>query len=209
MRVSKDRGRPHPSRRGLRPLLRMWRALLIARGVGGARGALRPFLSPGQVRGDGAPRGATSWCPALRRERALCEARCASRRPIAAFSLRRRAPLSHANRFNRPSRSASSWQGTLISPGGAPATPQCGFCVEPVRRSRIPLRRLSAPRRRPRMSGKPEGDGAPEKDPSFDLTPNIPIGTAPYILVLPSGQVRVGVGGLRQDGEGDQVCHRK
>ena len=65
--------------------------------------------------------------------RPLAKGRCASRRSIAAFSLRRRAALSPDGSRTalarvRPSVSASSWQGAVVPPGGAPTPPGMRAC---------------------------------------------------------------------------------
>ena len=49
-------------------------------------------------------------------------------------------------------RSASSWQGSLVTPGGAPAPPECEL-AQLARRRRIPLRSNDASRERPSLSG--------------------------------------------------------
>ena len=101
----------------------------IVRGLGEARGALRPFLFPGQVRGGGAPIGATS---SLRLRlsasalRPLARAR-ACRRSIAA-SFRRRAPL-FAEAF--ASSVSQALAGIVVSRGDPRRRPGTRFCENP------------------------------------------------------------------------------
>ena len=60
--------------------------------------------------------------------------------PHAAFSLRRRAALCPRTAKQGGPPSASSWQGPIVVPGGAPAPPECGLRTRP----RAPHRPLNA-----------------------------------------------------------------
>ena len=76
------------------------------------------MLFPSKHEGDGAPKSANLWCP-----RPFCGSR---RAPLGApirGVLPTPGPAFRMPGF--PSRSASSWQGLLMVPGGAPVPPEC------------------------------------------------------------------------------------
>ena len=77
------------------------------------------------IEGDGAPKSANLWF------RVRCRMRRAPLGAPNAVSCRHRAPLSskRSNRTPPPVASASSWQGLLVVPGGAPMPPGCLTCV--------------------------------------------------------------------------------
>jgi len=128
-----------------------------------ARGRRLPVLALGQCRGDGAPKGASSrlvsrtvagaWrLSAL--HRGVCaapgRASCLPLRPAVRPSAP--VPLSGLSRIRASSRprgrpSASSSQGIVLSPGGAPAPPGDTAHVRP--RPRAPHRRCRVYRYRP------------------------------------------------------------
>jgi hypothetical protein len=104
------------------------------------------------VRDDGAPTSARSvrCCAAFTVQPPLGA-------PSAAF-MRRRAALRigclarDEKSPARPSASASSWQGSLVTPGGAPVPPECEL-AKLARRRCIPLRSNDASRERPSLNG--------------------------------------------------------
>jgi hypothetical protein len=120
----------------------------------------------------------TPW-PALRSGRSLDRqgspandaGRRASRRSTAAFSFRRRAALSTAGGrafAQAPRPSASSWQGAVVPPGGAPTTPECVLCEA----------RPQAPHR-PRPGISP-GAGHPRRKACSPASPSVrPASTTP------------------------------
>src|SRR6185437_17172940 len=65
-------------------------------------------------------------------------------------------PQSLLDRATRPP-SASSWQGTVVSPGGAPAPPGCGgYVSSPARGRRTLLHLRNVSRRRPQRAKQGE-----------------------------------------------------
>ena len=112
-------------------------------GAGVRRCPVRPRRGEAERRQALGAERRTPW-PALRSGRSLDRqgppandaGRRASRRSTAAFSVRRRAALSTAGGWvfaQAPRPSASSWQGAVVPPGGAPTPPECrGLrCLDP------------------------------------------------------------------------------
>jgi Putative metallopeptidase len=96
------------------------------------------------------------------RARISCETRGASRRAIAAFLSRRRAALSAKS---KTSPSASSWQGAVVPPSGAPAPPECMDLRDPARGHRTKTK-AGIPRRRPTEGAKPHRAAIPPVRPA-------------------------------------------
>jgi hypothetical protein len=101
----------------------------------------RLISSPSKSRGDGAPSGAS--IPYVRTPLPVCGA---SRRSIAASYY---APGRAFHQGPPDPGSASSSQGTLVSPGGAPTPPGCGGTFVPARGRRIRSHLRNVLRRRP------------------------------------------------------------
>jgi hypothetical protein len=81
----------------------------------------------GTTEGGGAPKGVQPVCRALRARAPNDGGRHASRRSTAAFSSRRRAPLSRPGRTSSWG-SASSWRGPVSSPEGSPDAARVQGC---------------------------------------------------------------------------------
>jgi hypothetical protein len=78
-------------------------------------------------RGDGAPKSANLWCP-----RSVLQIAAGASRRASCGRFQHRAPLSskRPDRTPPPVASASSWQGLLVVPGGAPMPPGCRSCED-------------------------------------------------------------------------------
>jgi len=125
----------------------MAQTCVIARILCGAGYAVFPFSLLGISRGDGAPSGASS--PSV-------GGPFGTAAPLGAPS--RRFPSGAGPRFlNRgiARRSASSWRGTVVSPGGAPVAARVQEeRSSPARRRRIQSRQHDASWQRPRWTGR-------------------------------------------------------
>ena len=116
-----------------------------------------PSASEGEARGDGAPTGAG---PFLDAARLSPHSRLSARRPGPACAIRdfvwRRSHLGAGPRFasmrlDLRMASASSWQGSVVTPGGAPTPPGCKL-AKLARGRRTSLHSHDASRERPSVS---------------------------------------------------------
>jgi len=116
-----------------------------------------PLASEGEVRGDGAPTGAG---PFLDAARLSPHSRLSARRPGHACAVRdfvwRRShpgagPRFASMRLELRMASASSWQGSVVTPGGAPSPPGCKL-AKLARGRRTSLHSHDASRERPSVS---------------------------------------------------------